>query len=115
MHEYHKHNSKCICVCGTHAHKSLCCELKHLAPFVATLHGKQQCSSFVKYWSWLLQLLILYDINIIEAEAEEQNPELAEDLVDFAATGIMSRFQHSSAGNRYDTEAWQMTCTKFAQ
>lgn len=31
-----------------HAHKSLCCELKHLAPLVATLHGKQQCSSRVK-------------------------------------------------------------------
>ena len=36
-----------VFVC-THAHKSLCCELKHLAPFVATLRGKQQCSSFVK-------------------------------------------------------------------
>ena len=45
----------------------------------------------------------------------EQGPELAEDLIDFAATGITSRFQHSSAGTRYDTEAWQMTCTKNAK
>ncbi len=37
--------------------KSLCCELKHLAPFVATLHSKQQCSSLVKCCSRLLQLL----------------------------------------------------------
>ncbi len=51
----------------------------------------------------------------IEAEAEEQDPELAKDFVEFAATGIMSGLRHHSARKIYDTEAWRMTHIKFAQ